>query len=194
MSKLIFQIIVSLDGFYEGPDKEIGWHVIDDEFNAYSIDLLHSIDTLIFGRVTYQLMADYWSTPQAVSSDPLVAGKMNSLSKIVFSKTLSKVDWNNTRLAQQDVAKEIAAWKQRPVAKNVLRRKDAAIFGSSDLALTLIQLGLIDEYRIIVNPVVLGDGKRLFEGMNRRLNLKLIRTRTFDSGNVLFYYEPEKTR
>jgi dihydrofolate reductase len=194
MSKLIFQIIVSLDGFYEGPDKEIGWHVIDDEFNAYSIDLLHSIDTLIFGRVTYRLMADYWSRPQAVSSDPLVAGKMNSLSKIVFSKTLSKVDWNNTRLAQQDVAKEIAAWKQRPVAKNVLRRKDAAIFGSSDLALTLIQLGLIDEYRIIVNPVVLGNGKRLFEGMNGRLNLKLIRTRTFDSGNVLFYYEPEKTR
>jgi dihydrofolate reductase len=194
MSKLIFQIMVSLDGFYEGPGKEIGWHAVDDEFNAYSIDLLHSVDTLIFGRVTYQLMADYWPTSHAVSSDPLVAGKMNSLSKIVFSKTLSKVDWNNTRLAQQDVAKEIAVWKQRPVAKNVLRRKDAAIFGSSDLALTLIQLGLIDEYRIIVNPVVLGDGKRLFEGMNGRLNLKLIRTRTFDSGNVLFYYEPEKTR
>jgi dihydrofolate reductase len=190
MNKLIFQMMVSLDGFYKGPDKETDWHLVDDEFIAYSIDLLHSVDTLIFGRLTYQLMAGHWP---AVSSHSLVAGKMNDLSKIVFSKTLSKVDWNNTRLAQQDVATEIAAWKQRPVPKNVSQKKDAAIFGSSDLALTFIKLRLIDEYRIIVNPLVLGDGKRLFEGMTDRLNLKLIRTRTFDSGNVLFYYEPEKT-
>jgi dihydrofolate reductase len=194
MSKLIFQMMVSLDGFYEGPDQEIDWHIVDDEFTAYSIDLLHSVDTLFFGRVTYELMADYWPTAHALSTNPLVAGKMNSLSKIVFSKTLSKLDWNNATLAQQDVAKEIAAWKQRPVAKNVLRRKDAALFGSSDLALSFIRLGLIDEYRIIVNPVVLGGGKRLFEGMPGRLNLKLVRTRTFDSGNVLFYYEPEKLK
>jgi dihydrofolate reductase len=192
MNKVIFQMMVSLDGFYSTLDKKTDWHSVDDEFTAYSIDLLHGVDTLIFGRLTYQLMAGYWPTAEAMLSNPLVAGKMNSLSKIVFSKTLSQVAWTNSRLAQQDVTKEIEAWKQRSVSENTLRKKDAAIFGSSDLALSFIQHGLVDEYRIIVNPVVLGQGKRLFEGMDKRLNLKLTRTRTFDSGNVLFYYEPGK--
>jgi dihydrofolate reductase len=175
-------MMVSLDGFYEGPGKDIDWHVTDDEFNAYSMDLLHSVDTLIFGRITYQLMAGYWT---ASSNHQQVAGKMNSLSKLVFSKTLSRVDWKNTRLLHGNVADEISKIKQLP-------GKDLAILGSSVLALTFIEHGLIDEYRIFVNPVVLGDGKRLFEGLEDRLNLKLIKTRTFDSGNVLFCYEPDK--
>lgn len=177
--------MVSLDGFYEGPGHDIDWHVADAEFNAYAMDLLHSVDTLIFGRITYQLMAGYWPTHQASSNDQQVAGKMNSLSKLVFSKTLSLVDWKNTRLLHGNVAEEISKIKQQP-------GKDLALLGSSDLALTFIEHGLIDEYRIFVNPVVLGDGKRLFEGLEDRLNLKLIKTRTFDSGNVLFCYEPDK--
>jgi dihydrofolate reductase len=183
MRKVIFQMMVTLDGLFEGPNREIDWHNVDDEFNQYAIELLSTVDTLLFGRVTYQLMADYWPSPSATKNDPIVADKMNNLSKIVFSRKLEKVDWKNTRLVKENIADEISRLKRQP-------GKDLAIFGSSDLALTFIQLGLIDEYRIIVNPVVLGNGKPLFKGIKGSLNLKLLRTRTFKSGNVLLYYQP----
>jgi dihydrofolate reductase len=176
-------VTVSLDGFFEGSNREIGWHLVDNEFNHYAIDLLYSIDTLVFGRVTYQLMAGYWRTAQAASNNSAITGKMNSLSKIVFSKTLAKVDWNNARLAKASVVEEIAALKQQP-------GKNLAILGSSNLALTFIQHRLVDEFQIIVNPIVLGDGRRLFEGLCNRLDLKLIRIKNFDSGKVLLCYRP----
>lgn len=176
-------MMVSLDGFFEGPNKEIDWHNVGGEFNDYAIDLLNNVDTLLFGRVTYQLMASYWPSPTAVTNDPIVTDKMNNLSKIVFSKTLSSVEWNNTRLIKENIGEEISNLKKKP-------GKDIAIFGSSDLALTFIQLGLIDEYRIIVNPIVLGDGKSLFKGIKDKLNLKLVQTKTFISGNVLLNYHP----
>lgn len=176
-------MMVSLDGFFEGRNRELDWHNVDEEFNEYAIGLLNSVDTLIFGRVTYQLMAGYWPTESAIADDPIIAGKMNSLSKIVFSKTLEKVEWNNTRLAKGNIQEEISGLKQKP-------GRDIVIFGSSDLALSLIQSRLIDEYRIIVNPVVLGNGKSLFKGINSRLKLKLLKTKTFRSGSVLLYYQP----
>ncbi len=183
MRKIILSNLVSLDGYFEGPNREIDWHNVDEEFNEYAIDFLNSVDTLLFGRVTYQLMASYWPTPTAIANDPIVAEKMNSLPKIVFSRTLEKVEWKNTRLVKEAIAEEISKLKQQP-------GKDSAIFGSSDLALTFIQHGLIDEYRIIVNPVVLGNGKPLFKGIKDRLNLKLLKTKVFRSGNVCLYYEP----
>ena len=143
------------------------------------------MDVLLFGRKTYELMASYWSTPSATSNDPIVAERMNSLPKVVFSRTLQKTEWNNTRLISENVAEEIAKLKQQP-------GKDIAIFGSSNLSVTLAKLSLIDEYRIMVNPVVLGNGTRLFEGINHRLNLKLTRTKAFSSGNVLLYYIPDR--
>lgn len=175
-------MLITLDGFFEGPNRELDWHNVDDEFNGYAIDLLNNVDLLLFGRVTYQLMAGYWPTPAAAANDPVIAGKMNDLAKIVFSRTMEKAGWRNTRLIRGNVAEEVSKLKRQP-------GKDIAIFGSSDLALTFIQLGLIDEYRIIVNPVVLGSGKTLFKGIKDRLNLKLITTRTFGSGNVLLGYE-----
>ncbi len=183
MRKIILSNLVSLDGYFEGPNREIDWHNVDEEFNEYAIDFLNSVDTLLFGRVTYQLMASYWPTPTAIENDPIVADKMNSLPKIVFSRTLDKVEWENSRLVNENIAEEVSKLKQQP-------GKDLAIFGSSDLALTLIQHGLIDEYRIIVNPVVLGNGKPLFKGIKNRLNLKLLKTKVFRSGNVCLYYEP----
>ncbi len=183
MRKIILSNLVSLDGYFEGPNREIDCHNVDEEFNEYAIDFLNSVDTLLFGRVTYQLMASYWPTPTAIANDPIVAEKMNSLPKIVFSRTLEKVEWKNTRLVKEAIAEEISKLKQQP-------GKDSAIFGSSDLALTFIQHGLIDEYRIIVNPVVLGNGKPLFKGIKDRLNLKLLKTKVFRSGNVCLYYEP----
>ncbi len=181
MRKLIFQMMVSLDGYFEGPNREIDWHVVEEEFNTYASDLLDSVDMLIFGRVTYQLMASYWSTPFAIRNDPVIASKMNALPKIVFSKTLTQADWNNAQLIREQPAQAISRLKQLP-------GKDMAIFGSSDLALTLIENDLIDEFRIFVAPVVLGAGKPLFKGINTTLELRLIKTISFKSGVVGLFY------
>ena len=110
---------------------------------------------------------------------------MNTIPKIVFSKTLDKVEWNNSRLVKENIAEEVSQLKQQ-------QGRDLAIFGSANLAVSLLQMGFIDELRIMVNPVVLGNGKPLFTGIHDRLNLKLIKTRTFRSGNVLLYYQPDK--
>jgi dihydrofolate reductase len=184
MRKLIFFMLISLDGYYQEPNGEIDWHNVDEEFNEFAIDQLNSVDTLLFGRVTYEGMASYWPTPQAIANDPIVAGKMNAMQKIVFSKSLEKVEWENTRLIKEQAPKEIAKLKEQP-------GKDLIIFGSSDLAVTLIPYGSIDEFRIMVNPVVLGDGKPLFKGIKDRIKLILIKTKVFRSGNVLLYYQPE---
>jgi dihydrofolate reductase len=185
--KIIFQMMVSLDGFFEGANKDISWHRVDEEFNEFAIDWLKSLDVLIFGRVTYELMAGYWPTAKVINKgDDIVAERMNNLQKIVFSKTLQKVEWTNSTLVKEFVPEEILKLKQQP-------GKDIAV-GGSDLASSFIKHNLIDEFRIIVAPVVIGKGKRLFEGLNEKLDMKLIRTRTFKSGNVLLCYEPGRER
>lgn len=184
MRKVFFFMMVSLDGFFEGPQNDISWHVVDDEFNEFAIQQLDSVGTLLFGRKTYELMASYWPTPVAVHDDPIVAAKMNGTPKLVFSKSLTSVDWQGTRLVKGDAAEEIARLKRQP-------GKDMIIFGSSDLAGSLLQPGLLDECRIMVAPVVLGGGKALFQGLQHEQKLKLLRTRTFRSGNVLLVYQPE---
>ena len=112
MRKIIFQNMITLDGYFEGPNREIDWHNVDDEFNQFAIEFLNSVDTFIFGRVTYELMAGYWPTEHAVTDDPIVAGKMNSLQKIVVSKTLQKVEWNNTKLIKDNIEAEIRKLKE----------------------------------------------------------------------------------
>ena len=185
MRKVFLFNMITLDGFFEGPNQDISWHHTDEEFNEFAIEQLQEIGTLLFGRVTYQGMASYWPTEFAIKDDPIVAGLMNSLPKVVFSKTLDKAEWNNSRLVKENAAEEVSKLKQQP-------GKDIAIFGSSDLAVTLAESGLIDEYRVIVNPVFLGSGTSLLKGIKDKLNLKLLKARTFKSGNVLLYYAPEK--
>jgi dihydrofolate reductase len=175
--------MVTLDGFFEGPNGEIDWHNVDEEFNDFANEQLNSIDILLFGRVTYELMASYWPTPSAAMNDPVIADKMNKLPKIVFSKILTSVEWQNTRLVKENIVEEISKLKQKP-------GKDLIIFGSSDLVATFIRYGSIDEFRIMVNPVVLGNGKPIFKSINNKLNLKLLKTKSFRNGNVLLYYEP----
>jgi|WetSurMetagenome_2_1015567.scaffolds.fasta_scaffold329617_2 dihydrofolate reductase len=176
-------MMTSIDGYFEGPNSELDWHNVDDEFNRYAIDFLNTLDTLVFGRKTYEMMASYWPTGNAAKDDPVVAQKMNNLSKIVYSTTLEKVEWNKSKLVKTNIADEVARQKLRQC-------KDLAIFGSSDLTLQLIPQGLIDEYRIIVNPIFLGKGKTLLSGLNERLKLKLVFTKTFRSGNVMLCYVP----
>ena len=162
MRKVILFDMATLDGFFAGPNGEIDWHRVDEEFNEFAIAQLDSADGLLFGRVTYQGMASYWPTDMARTDDPIVAGKMNTLPKIVFSRTLDKVEWNNTRLVKGNVEEEISKLKQQP-------GQDWLLFGSADLASTLTNLGLIDEYRVMVNPVVLGHGKPLFKDIKEKL-------------------------
>jgi dihydrofolate reductase len=183
MRKILLSMMVTLDGYYAGSNDEIDWHTVGDEFNDYAIAMLDSLDTLIFGRATYVGMASYWPTPTALKNDPIVAGKMNDLSKIVFSRTLEKVEWQNSRLVKEVNPQDILKMKQQP-------GKDMAIFGSGDLVTTFAQMGLIDDYRILINPVALGSGKPLFQGIQDRLHLKLIGTKTFKTGLVLLQYQP----
>jgi dihydrofolate reductase len=178
MRKVILSMMVSLDGFFEGPNKELDWHAWDDEMEKYADDLLSTVDAILLGRVAYQLFADYW--PSAKDS---ITPKMNNLPKIVFSKTLEKVEWKNSRLVKKNIAEEVSKAKQQP-------GKDLVLFGGAGIASTFIKLGLIDEYRIIVNPLVLGCGKPLFKDIKDRLNLKLLKTKTFNCGNVILYYQP----
>jgi dihydrofolate reductase len=183
MRRVIFQVMVSIDGYFEGKNREIDWHNVDDEYNKYSTELLNSIDTLVMGRITYELMSKYWPSQSAIKNEPHVAERMNNIQKLVFSNTLEKVEWKNAKLFRANIADEIARQKLRQC-------KDLAIFGSSALALCLIPSGLINEYRTIVNPVVIGTGKTLFTGIDSRLRLKLLYTKTFRSGNVLICYMP----
>jgi dihydrofolate reductase len=178
MRKVIVSNMASLDGFFEGPNKELDWHVVDEEFLAYAKDMLRNADTLVFGAVTYELMAAYW--PTAPSDE--IADRMNNLPKIVFSRTLQGVAWNNSRLVRNNIQEEISKLKQQP-------GKDIVILGSARLASFLLQLGLIDEYRVILNPVLIGSGKPLFAGIHERIRLKLLATRVFASGVVLLSYQ-----
>src|SRR5215467_3033415 len=152
MRKVFLFMMITLDGFFEGPDQDIGWHNVDEEFNDFAIKQINEVDTLLFGRVTYQGMASYWPTPFAKENDPIIADKMNTISKIVFSTTLEQAEWNNSRLVKEHIGDEVSKLKQQP-------GKDIAIFGSSDLSVSLLRMGLLDELRIMVNPVVLGSGK-----------------------------------
>jgi dihydrofolate reductase len=177
--------MVTLDGYFEGPNHGIDWHNVDGEFNEFAIDQLNSAGGLVFGRVTYQLMASYWPTPDALKDDPAVANLMNQVPKIVFSRTLDKAEWSNTTLVKGDAGQEIAKLKQQP-------GNDLYVFGSANLTSTLMRLGLIDEYRVIVNPIVLGRGTPMFQNVQTPFKLKLVNARTFHSGNILLYYAPEK--
>jgi dihydrofolate reductase len=183
MRKIIISNMVTVDGYFAGPNGEIDWHVVDKEFNEYAKEMLESVDTLLFGKITYDLMAGYWPTDAGIQDSPVIAKAMNSLAKIVFSKTLKKADWKNTKIMKEINPEEIKKLKEQP-------GKDMVILGSGIIVDQFTNLGLIDEYRLIVNPVILGKGKPLFKDVDRSIKLKLLKTKTFKSGNVLLYYQP----
>jgi len=184
MRKIILFNLITVDGYFEGNDKwDIAWHQVDDEFNEFSINQLNQADGLIFGRVTYQGMASYWPTSAAIQDDLIVAEKMNSIQKYVFSNTLQTVEWNNTQIIKGDAVEGLRRLKQQS-------GNELYIFGSANLASAFISHSLIDEFRLMVNPIILGRGNPLFMPDNGTLNLTLINTRSFQNGNVLLYYAP----
>jgi dihydrofolate reductase len=183
MRKVTAFNFVTLNGYYKGPKGDISWHRHGTEENEYAAEGLKSGSTLLFGRVTYEMMASYWPTPVAVKNDPIVAAGMNNADKIVFSRTLKKAEWNNTRLVKDDIVEEIKKMKQMP-------GKGMTLLGSGTILTQFAEQGLIDEYQIMVDPVVLGDGTPIFKGIKHKLDLKLTITRTFKSGVVLLCYQP----
>lgn len=178
MRKVIVSNVASLDGFFESRSKELDWVVADAEFFEYAKGLLRTVDTLLFGRATYLHMASYWPTAPVDE----IAEKMNNLPKIVFSKTLQKAEWNNSRLVESNVEEEVSRLKGQP-------GKDMVIFGSAMLASSLLQWGLVDEYRVILQPVLLGSGSPLFRDITERIRMKLMSAKSFGSGVVLLSYQ-----
>ena len=173
MRRIFWSQMVSLDGLSEGPDGELDWHAIDDDFMSYVHGMLGKIDSILLGRVTYSHFAQYW--PNANNAE---ATRMNDLEKLVVSTTLEKVEWQGSRLVKIE---ELAEIKQGP-------GRDIAIFGSSTLASSLLKLGLIDELRIFTTPVVLGAGKPMIRDVGERVNLRHVDSRVLGSGVVMSTY------
>lgn len=185
MQKLIVFNHVSLDGYFVDANNDMSWAHADPndtEWNAFVSENAGGNGTLVFGRVTYEMMASFWPTPMALQMMPEVAAGMNQLAKIVFSKTLHAASWQNTRLIKGELASEIRKLKQESGAGLV-------ILGSGSLVAQLAQAGLIDEYQIVVNPVALGKGRTLFEGVQRKISLKLVKARVFGNGKAVLVYE-----
>jgi dihydrofolate reductase len=185
MGKLSAFVFVTLNGFYKGINEDISWNTHAAEEKDYSIEALKSGNTLLFGRVTYELMASYWPTTMALKNDPIMAEGMNKADKIVFSRTLKKAEWNNTKLLTDNIEQEVTKLKQQP-------GKNLTVLGSGSIVTQLAEQGLIDEYQIMLDPVVLGDGTPLFKGLQHKLNLKLMNAITFKNGIVLLTYQPER--
>ena len=183
MARLFSFNMVTLNGFFEGPTPwSIDWHQTDEEFAAFAVEQLQTIGTLLFGRRTYAGMAEYWPGQEASESDPETAAAMNGIPKVVFSPTLERADWNNTRLVRDGLAEEINRLKQES-------SKDLGLFGSANLMASLMRLNLVDEHRVMVNPVLLPAGRPLFQDLDAVQTLKLRASRTFKNGNVLLTYE-----
>jgi dihydrofolate reductase len=186
MRKLVAFNHVTLDGYFVDGNGDFGWarHGNDDpEYSAFVAENASGGGELLFGRKTYELMASYWPTPIADQHNPSVAKGMNSMSKVVFSRTLDKASWNNTKLVKGDLVSEVRKMKSEP-------GPGMAILGSGRIIAQLAAENLIDEYQMMVDPVALGKGRSMFEGIKQNLNLKLTKTRTFKNGKVYLCYQP----
>jgi len=184
MRKIILMMSVSVDGFIEGPDRELDWQMVDDELHTHFNEQLGPMGAFLSGRVTHELMAGFWPT---ADRDPSSTGPMvefariwRDMPKIVFSRTLDRAGWNTT-VVREVVAEEIQELKAQPGGDMVL--------GGADLAAAFMRHDLIDEYRLYVHPVVIGRGKPLFRPSDVRVNLRLAETRTFGNGVVLLRYQ-----
>lgn len=177
---------MSLDGFVARPDGELSWIKAEGEMFENAIELTHTADTALYGRVTYKGMESYWPTvpsnPDSTPNELQHAQWVHDVHKVVVSKTLKSVEWNNSQLINDNLTEEILALKQKP-GKSIL------IFGSPGLTQSLMRLGLIDEYRINLNPIILGRGIPMFADLEADINLKLTEAKTFSNGVIGLRYQ-----
>ena len=184
MRKLIAAINMTLDGFCEHTAL-----IADEEIHQHYTELLTNAGILLYGRITYQLMESYWPTvvknPMGIKSMDEFAVAIDNIPKIVFSNTLKNVEWKTAKLAKKDIKEEVLELKQQ-AGKDIL-------VGSRSLIVTLLNLNLIDEFQLCVHPIILGSGLTpLLKNINDRINLKLLKTKTFGCCAVTLYYEPTK--
>jgi dihydrofolate reductase len=187
MRKLIVFNHVSLDGYFVDGHNGMTWaktNADDAEWNNFVSENSSGEGPLVFGRVTYEMMASFWPTPIAKQHAGALAERMNRLPKIVFSRTLDKAAWSNTTLVKGDLAAEVKKLKKAD-------GDGMAILGSGTIVAQLAEEGLIDEYHFAVNPIVLGKGRTMFEGLKKQIDLKLVKSRAFKNGNVVLVYEPK---
>jgi dihydrofolate reductase len=183
MRKLSVFNSVTVDGYFTDQNGDMSWaHSNDPEWNAYVAENAKGGGSLLFGRVTYEMMASFWPTPAALQAFPDVAKGMNELPKVVFSRTLDQATWQNTKLVKGDLITEVRKLKSEP-------GPDLVILGSGSIVSQLAQAGLIDDFQIVLVPIVLGQGRTMFEGVKDKLNLKRTTTRTFGNGNIVIGYE-----
>jgi dihydrofolate reductase len=175
---------ISLDGYFVDKNSQMQWAKVhqDAEWNSFVEENASGGGVLVFGRVTYDMMASFWPTPTATQMMPVVAERMNNLPKIVFSRTLDNATWNNTRLIKGDLVSEVRKLKEEP-------GNDMVIMGSGRIIAQLAPARLIDSYQLVVNPIVLGAGRTMFEGVPDKLSLQLKSSRAFGNGNVVLTYE-----
>jgi dihydrofolate reductase len=189
MRKIIMFNRVSLDGFFAGPNGEMDWFVQDPAVDKAVHEMMR-LDSVLFGRVTYQIFESFWpkaaTDPNVPEGVRVMANELNQMTKVVFSKTLKEVTWQNSKLFKGDLIKEVRELKQGKGA-------DMVIFGSGSIVQQLANAGLMDEYVFAVTPVVLGAGKALFKDV-KHMNLNLLEKRDFKSGNVLLHYEADKSQ
>ncbi len=182
-------MMVTLDGYIEGPEHDLSWHHVDAEFNEFAINQLKDESTILYGRRTYQLMESYWPSEDSRRDDPEVAQLMNDIPKVVVSNSLEKVRetkiWKHVRLIHDDVEAQIRSLKKEK-GGNIL------LMASNNLCVSLLEWGLLDEVRLMINPVVIGKGTFLFEGLKNKINFTLITSRKFSSGNMLLTYSPNQ--
>ncbi|HEY7992886.1 MAG TPA: dihydrofolate reductase family protein [Candidatus Eremiobacteraceae bacterium] len=190
MRKAVVFMTLSLDGFFEGPDHDISWHNVDEEFTRFVIEQMRKVDLILFGRRSYELMESFWpgveDNPDETTGDHEIARLMNHSKKIVYSTTLEKVherkNWEHVSLLRSVDPAEVKRWKEEPGGEIWV--------GGSSLATAFVDARLIDEFRFVINPAVLGNGTRIFSGLGRKLDLTLVDSRTFTSGNVQLTYRP----
>ncbi len=184
MRKVIMFNRISLDGYFAGPNGELDWSIPDLELDK-DVHQVGSADTALFGRITYQLFESYWphalENPSASKEERKTAEELNQMTKVVFSKTLQTVTWENSRLISGDLTGEVSKLRQG-------NGSDILIFGSGTIVQQLTNAGLIDEYVIIVTPIILGAGKLLFKDADR-INLRLVTAKQYRSGNALLHYK-----
>lgn len=186
MRRIILSEMTTLDGYVARRDGNIDWHIVDDDFNAYAIDLLERVDTILLGRKTYELFVQFWPTardnPVMTPTDHIIADHLNAAGKIVFSRTLDHADWKDTTIHRSIDANELRRLKERP-------GKDLILYGSASIVPDFTKNGLIDEYHLFICPLILGDGLPLFDRMAMTdLPLALHGTRTFSTGVVAMNY------
>lgn len=183
MRKLNVFNFITLNGYFEGPNHDINWHRHGGEENKYSDDSLQAGNILLFGRRTYEMMYCFWPTPMAAEMFPETAKGMNTSEKIVFSNTIKKAEWNNTKVICGDIVEEMKRLKNT-------KGNDMTILGSGSIVSLFAETGLVDGYQIMIDPVAIGEGTTIFKGIKQKLDLKLIEIKSFKSGVILLSYEP----